>query len=170
MIYWDFSKLIKRVHQKLMANSKKEFINKIRNVIISSPLLSSGDLNVGLGNRDTIDFSWNNGNMPLLIAYKEPEVNEETNEGEPQPEKPRPKLLRNFKFPTEDLSGTGLTKYATKMMEESKEEWPIACSIDDDWLRNIFKLFRSPLLRTLLLRIPLFRIPDRDSQWVLECL
>ena len=74
-----------------------------------------------------------------IIAWKKPEVKEEVAEGEPAQEKPRPKLLRNFKFPTEDLSGTGLTKYATKMMEESREEWPVACSIDDDWLRNIFE-------------------------------
>ena len=74
-----------------------------------------------------------------IIAWKKPEVKEETTVGEPAQEKPRPKLLRNFKFPTEDLSGTGLTKYATKMIEESKEEWPVACSIDDDWLRKIFE-------------------------------
>ena len=55
-----------------------------------------------------------------------------------EPEKPRPKLIRNFKFPTEDLSGTGLTKYSTKMLEECQEEWPVACSIDDDWLRLVF--------------------------------
>ena len=74
-----------------------------------------------------------------IIAWQKPEVKTEATDGEPEPEKPRPKLLRNFKFPTEDLSGTGLTKYATKMIEESREEWPVACSIDDDWLRKIFE-------------------------------
>ena len=74
-----------------------------------------------------------------IIAWQKPEGKTEATDGETEPEKPRPKLLRNFKFPTEDLSGTGLTKYATKMIEESREEWPVACSIDDDWLRKIFE-------------------------------